>query len=308
MLLATFFLFVVSFSCSVVWCFNIKAELSNSPLYISAAVSKILEDNQLFESQLKVMANEMENYKSRIKVLESDLAFTKSELISTKQNAKDTNNRVIVLERELLLTKEMSKTSAEIPKFDKDDSVNQSHSSTIQISGQNRIDNGYAKDAVYQEFNLPDNSDTSKDIKRLLVGDNFPPVVAFSSTMDSHKENLGIGQTVLFEHVITNIGGGLDPNTSIFKAPITGVYHFDVVIMSHHGEDMETEIVKNGNGLVRLYSGNGDTWGVGMQSVVIQMIAGDDVWVRVYNNPSINDGNIRVFGSLWSSFSGFLVQ
>lgn len=126
--------------------------------------------------------------------------------------------------------------------------------------------------------------------------------------MDSHKENLGIRQTVVFEHVITNIGGGLDPNTSIFKAPITGVYHFDAIVMSHHGEDMETEIVKKGNGLVRLYSGNGDTWGVGMQSVGIQMNAGDDVWVRVLNNPPINDGNIHVFGSLWSSFSGFLVQ
>ncbi|VDI79696.1 Hypothetical predicted protein [Mytilus galloprovincialis] len=235
------------------------------------------------------MADEMEYYKSRVKVLESDLAFTNRDLILTKQNAKDTNNRVQVLERELLLTREMSKTSAEIPTFDKDDSLSHSHSGSIQISEQNRSGNGYAKDSVIQESNLPDNSDTSKDIKRLLVG-----------------ENLGIGQTVLFEHVITNIGGGLDPNTSIFKAPITGVYHFDAIVMSHHGEDME--IVKNGNGLVRLYSGNGDTWGVGMQSVVIQMNAGDDVWVRVLDIPSFNDGNIRVFGSLWSSFSGFLVQ
>ncbi|XP_071145634.1 uncharacterized protein [Mytilus edulis] len=306
MLLATcFLLFVVSLSRSTVWCLNINAELFNSPYDISEAISKILEDNQLFKSQLKVMADEMEHYKSRVKVLESDLASTNRELISTKQNAKDTNNRVKVLERELLLTKEISKTSAEIQKID---SVSHSHSGRIQISAQNRSDNGYAKDSVFQESNLPDNSDISKDIKRLLVRDNFSPVVAFSSTMDSHKENLGIGQTVLFEHVITNIGNGLDPNTSIFKAPITGVYHFDVIIMSHFGEDMETEIVKNGNGLVRLYSGNGDTWGVGMQAIVIQMNAGDDVWVRVYNNPDVNDGNIRVFGGFWSSFSGFLLQ
>ncbi|VDI70172.1 Hypothetical predicted protein [Mytilus galloprovincialis] len=306
MLLATFLLlFVVSLSRSAVWCFNINAELFNSPFDISEAVSKILEDNQLFKSQLKVMADEMEHYKSRVKVLESDLASTNRELISTKQNAKNTNNRVKVLERELLITKEISKTRAEIQKFD---SVSLSVSDRIQISEQNSSDNGYAKDSVFQESNLPNKSDTSKDIKRLLVRDNFPPVVAFSSTMDSHKENLGIGQTVLFEHVITNIGNGLDPNTSIFKAPITGVYHFDVIIMSHLGEDMETEIVKNGNGLVRLYSGNGDTWGVGMQAIVIQMNAGDDVWVRVYNNRGVNDGNIRVFGEFWSSFSGFLLQ
>ncbi|VDI70169.1 Hypothetical predicted protein [Mytilus galloprovincialis] len=302
MLLSTsLVLFVVSSSRLAVWCFNINAELSNSPFDIPEAVSKILEDNQFFKSQLKVMSDEMEQYKLRITTLENELTFTNRQLILTKQNAKDTNKRVQVLERELLLTKELFK-------FDKDDSMNHAHSGRIQTTEQDRSDNDYEKESMYPEFKLPDNSDTSKDSKRLLVGDNFPPVVAFSSTMDSHKENLGAGQTVLFERVITNVGGGLDPNTSIFKAPITGFYHFDAIVMSHHGEDMETEIVKNGNGLVRLYSGNGDTWGVGMQAIVVQMNAGDDVWVRVYNNPGINNGNVRVYGFLWSSFSGFLLQ
>ncbi|CAG2212959.1 unnamed protein product [Mytilus edulis] len=176
------------------------------------------------------MSDEMEQYKSRINILENELAFTNRDLELTKQNAKDTKNRVEVLERELMLTTKMSKTSDEISKFNKDGS-----------------------------------------------------------------------------HVITNVGGGFDSNTSTFKAPITGVYHFDVIIMSHSGEDMETEIVKNGNTLVRLYSGSGDTWGVGMQAIVVQMNVGDDVWIRVMDNPPINDGNIRVYGERWSSFSGFLL-
>ncbi|VDI79697.1 glucuronosyltransferase [Mytilus galloprovincialis] len=227
---------------------------------MSETVAKIMEDNQFFKSQFKIMSDEMEQYKSRINILENELAFTNRDLELAKQNAKDTKNRVEVSERELMLTTEMSKTSDEISKFDKD------------------------------------------------VHGSSPPIVAFSSTMDSHKENLGIGQTVLFEHVITNFGGGFDSNTSTFKAPIAGVYHFDAIIMSHSGEDMETEIVKNGNTLVRLYSGNGDTWGVGMQAIVVQMNVGDDVWIRVMNNPPINNGNIRVYGERWSSFSGFLLQ
>ncbi|CAC5418822.1 C1QL [Mytilus coruscus] len=277
---------------------------------MSEAVAKILEDNKFFKSQLKVMSDEMEHYKSRTEMLENELAFTYRDLEFTKQNAKDTNNRVKVLERELVFTKKIS-TSAEIPNFDDDDSVSDSHFSRTHVNIKNGSDNGYENESVYQRFNFSDNRDTSKDIKRLLVcsvDGNFPPVVAFSSTMDSHKENLGIGQTVSFEHVITNVGGGFDPNTSTFKAPIAGVYHFDVIIMSHYGEDMETEIVKNGKTLVRLYSGNGDTWGVGMQAIVVQMNAEDDVWVRVYNNSGINNGNVRIYGFLWSSFSGFLLQ
>ncbi|VDI70170.1 Hypothetical predicted protein [Mytilus galloprovincialis] len=84
----------------------------------------------------------------------------------------------------------------------------------------------------------------------------------------------------------------------VFRAPNAGVYHFDIIIMSHSGEDMQAEIVKNGNGLVRLYSGKGDTWGVGMQALIVQMNAGDDVWVRVFNTP-INIRNVRVFGFLF---------
>ncbi|XP_071145123.1 uncharacterized protein [Mytilus edulis] len=303
-----FLVLAVSVCRMTVFCFNINDGLSKSPLDMSEIVAKILEDNQFFKSQFKIMSDEMEQYKSRINILENELAFTNRDLELTKQNAKDTNNRVKVLERELLLTKEMSKTSAEIPTFDKDDLMSPSHSKRIRTNVKNRSDDGYEKDAMYQEFNMPDNSEISKEVKRILLDRGLPPVVAFSSTMDSHKENLGIGQTVLFEHVITNIGGGFDQNTGTFKAPTAGVYHFDVIIMSHYGEDMETEIVKNGQTLVRLYSGNGDTYGVGMQAIVVQMNAGDDVWVRVYNNPGINNGNVRVYGSLWSSFSGFLLQ
>ncbi|CAG2212962.1 ANK [Mytilus edulis] len=135
---------------------------------MSDTVAKILEDNQFFKSQFKIMSDEMEQYKSRINILENELAFTNRDLELTKQNAKDTNNRVKVLERELLLTKEMSKTSAEIPTFDKDDLMSPSHSKRIRTNVKNRSDDGYEKDAMYQEFNMPDNSEISKEVKRIL--------------------------------------------------------------------------------------------------------------------------------------------
>ncbi|VDI79695.1 Hypothetical predicted protein [Mytilus galloprovincialis] len=60
--------------------------------------------------------------------------------------------------------------------------------------------------------------------------------------------------------------------------------------------------------LLKVYFGNGDTWGVGTQAIVVQMNAGDNVWIRVDDNANANDGNIRVFGCNWSPFSGFWLQ
>ena len=132
--------------------------------------------------------------------------------------------------------------------------------------------------------------------------------VAFSATMINHQENLGIKQIVRFDHVITNAGSGFDPVTSVFKSPVSGLYFFTVVIMSHATEDIETQMVKNGIALVNTYSGDSTTWNQGSQSTVVHLNAGDDVYIHIQNNKGVNDGNIRVFGGSWSSFSGFLIS
>jgi hypothetical protein len=53
---------------------------------------------------------------------------------------------------------------------------------------------------------------------------------------------------------LRSIGFGYDPNSSVFKAPVAGLYYFTVVIMSHAREDIETEIVRNGVPVVNTYS------------------------------------------------------
>jgi hypothetical protein len=148
--------------------------------------------------------------------------------------------------------------------------------------------------------------------RRLLIpggttGTNINSV-AFSATMTKHQENLGINQVVRFDHVITNAGSGFDPVSGIFRPPVSGLYFFTVVIMSHAGEDIETQIVKNGTPLLNAYSGDSTTWNQGSQTTVVHLNVGDDVYIHIHNNPQVNDGNIRVYGYNWSSFSGFLIS
>ncbi|KAL2083068.1 hypothetical protein ACEWY4_020841 [Coilia grayii] len=45
-------------------------------------------------------------------------------------------------------------------------------------------------------------------------------------------------KTLLFKHVITNIGNAYDPNTGVFRAPIKGVYFF--VVFIHGGGHAST--------------------------------------------------------------------
>ena len=127
--------------------------------------------------------------------------------------------------------------------------------------------------------------------------------------MVQHNENLSLQDTVKFQNLITNDGNGFDCISGIFRAPTAGLYYFNVVILSHVTEDMETEIVKNGVGTVRTYSGDSTTWNSGTQSTTLYLELGDEVWVRILSAvPSVNNGNVRVFGYGFSSFSGFLIS
>jgi hypothetical protein len=133
--------------------------------------------------------------------------------------------------------------------------------------------------------------------------------VGFSATMTTHNENLNLQDTVKFQNLLTNDGNGYDHISGIFRAPVTGLYFFNVVIMSHAAEDMETEIVKNGYGIAQTYSGDSTTWNTGTQSTVLFLDIGDQVWIRILSSvPSVNNGNIRIFGAGFSSFSGLLIS
>lgn len=83
-----------------------------------------------------------------------------------------------VLERDLVLTKKIS-ASAQIPKYDYDDSVSDSYLSQIHVNMKNGSDK-FQNKSVNKRRNLPDYSDTSKDIKRLLG--MFQYSISYNST------------------------------------------------------------------------------------------------------------------------------
>ncbi|XP_052820396.1 uncharacterized protein LOC128246245 [Mya arenaria] len=52
---------------------------------------------------------------------------------------------------------------------------------------------------------------------------------------DSNNINTGVGQTIVYDHVITNVGGAYHNKTGIFTTPVSGVYVFNVDTMLDPG-------------------------------------------------------------------------
>ena len=138
------------------------------------------------------------------------------------------------------------------------------------------------------------------------MGDGSP--VAFHAVIKAFKEvaHLGINQNIVFPDIMLNLGGGYHNQHGVFIAPQPGVYLFSTSIMSYVGthSDIWVHLEKNGNILANAY-GHGDSGrhDQGSVTVVAQLVAGDEVWVRL-GGPA----DASLWGDGNDSFMGLLVN
>ena len=124
--------------------------------------------------------------------------------------------------------------------------------------------------------------------------------MAFTAKLGAHVQNLGEHQPVVFDTVQTNVGGAYASDTGVFSAPADGVYYFSATIMCQYGDYIETEIIHNGNHVVYIYASDDNGHEQGTNSAVLELLAGDHVWVR--NIDAVGD---KIYGNDWSTFTGF---
>ncbi|VDI44093.1 Hypothetical predicted protein [Mytilus galloprovincialis] len=240
------------------------------------------------ENRVSALGNVMKNLQDEKIMTEKKMDYIRQEIITSKSQYEGKFN---ILEMELKTTKEQLSNAKDI---------------VTKLENYMQL-NGFKIDEIEDISGLSVAEDTAEKVKRVLLPSTSTSSVAFSASLINHQENLSVYQKIRFDYVITNVGSGYNPVTGVFKATVTGLYFFTVVIMSHATEDIETQIVKNGIQIVNTYSGDSTTWNQGSQSVVLQLTAGDNVYIQIQNNKGVNDGNIRIFGQSWSSFSGFLI-
>jgi len=129
------------------------------------------------------------------------------------------------------------------------------------------------------------------------------PVAFFATqTMDLYSVNLG--QPLVFERVITNVGNAYNPHVGVFTAPVSGIYVFSVSLYAS-GFAKQYILKKNYEAISGIDIHYTDDTGMATSkmslTVVLQLAKGDEVTVS-------NNMQHQLFHSdFFNTFGGFLV-
>ncbi|WAR25953.1 C1QT3-like protein [Mya arenaria] len=146
---------------------------------------------------------------------------------------------------------------------------------------------------------MPPNENAANRIRRQYAGMH----VAFLAQLTNRITNASILQTIVFDKVLTNVGGASNVHLGSFVAPLSGVYLFSITLQVYPGNFTFFRFVKNNYDQVsRLFASTTPDENVSVaQTVVLQLAKGDDMTVR-YENPGES-----IIGNSLSTFTGFLI-
>lgn len=133
--------------------------------------------------------------------------------------------------------------------------------------------------------------------------------VAFMASITKTLPNVGSHQHIVFDRVITNVGGGYSASTGHFTAPVAGIYAFFVALTNRPQHSASVDLYHNGKwvGHVLAHGSatNSDLFVTSTLPSVVQLQAGDEVWVQ--NESSFSDVE-EIDGYNYSYFTGHLVN
>lgn len=130
--------------------------------------------------------------------------------------------------------------------------------------------------------------------------------VAFTAKNQLQMSNVADHQKLIFDQVLTNIGGNYNVKTGIFQAEVSGAYLFYSDIGVLPNKDVSTGIVKDGTTLVEMYGQTPNVQGAlaaDSNMAIIHLNQGDSVWIEALR---VSDHSGTVISGE-CSFSGFLL-
>lgn len=93
------------------------------------------------------------------------------------------------------------------------------------------------------------------------------------------------GQTVIYNLVLYQVGGGYDISTGIFTAPRAGLYIIHSTVASDRRESFWSRIVINGSvkaGMMAYNDANINIYQSASNLIVQQLQVGDRVWIQLH--------------------------
>ncbi|TDH05368.1 hypothetical protein EPR50_G00143460 [Perca flavescens] len=115
--------------------------------------------------------------------------------------------------------------------------------------------------------------------------------VAFSASLHAGagKSNLGplpTDTTLIYKHVLTNIGNAYNSNTGVFTAPVRGVYNFEWTVGAN-GDNSHASgavLVKNSENVLLAYENQAAGFMSSSKGVTLLLEVGDVVFVRLWRD------------------------
>ncbi|XP_062598300.1 multimerin-2-like [Saccostrea cucullata] len=216
-------------------------------------------------------------FNTSLETLNNDLTAISTKLSKSVSNLENSQNAIIVS-----VFGDINKTLDELQT-----ELKETHNSQLKLSA----------------------SVSSLEVFRMNVSNNhcdFGKKVAFTAGVTSSSTSWNSG-TLVFNKVINNVGGGYNPNTGIFTAPLNGDYVFYVSIQSAGADfyDIYVDIVFNGSSKVRAMAYNynsNDLHETGTNMVTLRLQQGDTVWVKHHSGT----GYYTHSDAPITTFSGFL--
>ena len=124
--------------------------------------------------------------------------------------------------------------------------------------------------------------------------------IAFHARL-SNDVVLKHGQTVVFDHVITNIGNAYNPHTGHFTAPYDGAYFFTTSFLKRYSSDLHLSMLKNSRIISRGHATNSASGSVaGSMNAAIFLKKGDVVKIVGFRVTA------KIHGD-WSFFTGHII-
>ena len=114
-------------------------------------------------------------------------------------------------------------------------------------------------------------------------------------------------QLIPYNNVLNNKGGGYNPSTRLFTAPIAGFYHFSFYHMSNTSQTegiftLNGTYVKAGGTPIRVHSNTGGSHSPASASLNVYMNASDTMGIM------LTSGNMFMSASQYAGFNGFYLS
>jgi len=129
----------------------------------------------------------------------------------------------------------------------------------------------------------------------------LPRKIAFFVGLTNNMGPVTEHTDIVFDRVVTNIGGGYDAESGRFTAPVNGTYQFNVIVSAQGRQKAAVMILKNGGMVATVWAESIPYWATASNIAVLSLEKGEQVWLMLLNRASY------LHGYMYSTFSGYII-